>query len=62
MFSKQKRENLDIIFRMTSPGLTLQTITDYIYNLKEVDMSVRVDGYSEEAYDHFGQLNLKIIL
>lgn len=59
MFSKQKRENLDIIFRMTSPGLTLQTITDYIYNLKEVDMSVRVDGYSEEAYDHFGQLNLK---
>lgn len=59
MFSKQKRENLDIIFRMTSPGLTVQTIADYIYNLKEAYMSVRIDRYSQDAYDYFGQLNLK---
>lgn len=59
MYSKQKRENLDIIFRRTPARLILKEITDYIFGLKKTNMSVRLDRYSAEAYDYFGQLNLK---
>lgn len=58
MYSKQKRENLDIIFRRTPPRLILKEITGYISGLKKPDMSVRLDRYSAKAYDYFGQLNL----
>lgn len=61
MYNKQERENLDIIFRQTSPRLILKDITDNIFKLelKKSDMSVRFDQYSGKAYDYFGQLNLK---
>ena len=58
MHSKQKRENLDIIFRRTPPRLILKEITGYITGVKKTDVHVSVDNYSEKAYDYFGQLNL----
>ncbi len=48
MHSKQKRENLDIIFRRTPPRLILKEITGYITGVKKTDVHVSVDNYSRK--------------
>ncbi len=54
----QDRENLDIIFRRTTPEMILSSIENYRKFQHNCKYKIGITDYSEKAYQHFGAFSM----
>ncbi len=53
----KQREDLDLLFRRTTPETVLSNIIDQCYYGVKAKLCLNYNNYSYEAYDHFAMLN-----